>query len=284
MGCLRLTYCKIEPTLKVEYKNLKISSKSCAGSYRYGYQGSEGDDEIKGEGNSYTTFYRQLDPRLGRWWSIDPKASAHESPYVSMGNNPLMYTDNEGDTVRAGRKQDQKVILKLINSRALGVFAFDKNGNLYLKNPKGDKNNFSEYYQKRLVQAINDDDLITVVVMPVIVEPGVRKGELVRGGSKILYDVDEQAGGGVTWSIGGRSDDDQIIYVSGNPNTELFDTQGKPLRDTAADILMHEFLGHAIPDAVGSDTGNAIKNENKARKQLGKGRNQLREADPGHDE
>ncbi|MDC3220607.1 hypothetical protein OAT71_02215 [Flavobacteriales bacterium] len=40
--------------------------------YRYGYQGSEKDDEIAGNGNSYTTFFRQLDPRLGRWFSPDP--------------------------------------------------------------------------------------------------------------------------------------------------------------------------------------------------------------------
>ena len=33
----------------------------------------EKDDEVSGSGNSYTTFYRQLDPRIGRWMSVDPK-------------------------------------------------------------------------------------------------------------------------------------------------------------------------------------------------------------------
>ena len=69
-------------------------------SYRYGFQNQEKDDEIKGGGNSYTTFYRQLDPRVGRWFSLDPKMSAWESPYVSMGNNPILYFDHLGDTVR----------------------------------------------------------------------------------------------------------------------------------------------------------------------------------------
>ncbi|MBU3661407.1 MAG: hypothetical protein FGM14_16185 [Flavobacteriales bacterium] len=68
-------------------------------SYRYGYQGSEKDDEAKGSGNSYTTFFRQLDPRVGRWFSIDPKMSAWESPYVSMGNNPTKNSDPYGDTI-----------------------------------------------------------------------------------------------------------------------------------------------------------------------------------------
>lgn len=57
---------------------------------RYGYQGSEKDDEVKGRGNSYTTEFRQLDPRLGRWLTIDPKGSAWESPYASMGNSPIL--------------------------------------------------------------------------------------------------------------------------------------------------------------------------------------------------
>jgi len=70
-------------------------------SYRYGYQGSEKDDEAKGSGNSYTTFFRQLDPRVGRWFSVDPKLVAGESPYVSMGNNPVYFNDVFGDSIPA---------------------------------------------------------------------------------------------------------------------------------------------------------------------------------------
>lgn len=68
------------------------------GDYRYGYQGSEKDDEIAGEGNSYTTHFRQLDTRIGRWLSVDPEFKAFESPYVYMGNNPIWYNDPLGDT------------------------------------------------------------------------------------------------------------------------------------------------------------------------------------------
>ncbi|NQX99039.1 MAG: hypothetical protein HRT73_14360, partial [Flavobacteriales bacterium] len=34
--------------------------------YRYGFNGMEGDDEVKSEGNSYTTYFRSYDPRLGK--------------------------------------------------------------------------------------------------------------------------------------------------------------------------------------------------------------------------
>ena len=69
-------------------------------SYRYGYQGSEKDDEVKGEAKSYTTQFRQLDPRIGRWLSRDPKVTAFETPYSSMNNNPILYNDIKGDTIR----------------------------------------------------------------------------------------------------------------------------------------------------------------------------------------
>ncbi len=73
--------------------------------YRYGYQGSEKDDEVKGVGNSYTTLFRQLDARLGRWLSLDLKGTASESPYVSMGNNPIWHNDVLGDTIKISHRK-----------------------------------------------------------------------------------------------------------------------------------------------------------------------------------
>lgn len=69
--------------------------------YRYGFNGMERDDEVKGSGNSYTTHFRQYDPRLGRWKSLDPKKEKYPSmsPYSYSANNPVWYVDKQGDTL-----------------------------------------------------------------------------------------------------------------------------------------------------------------------------------------
>ena len=43
--------------------------------FRYGFNDMEQDGEIKGDGNSYDFGARMLDPRLGRWLTIDPLQS-----------------------------------------------------------------------------------------------------------------------------------------------------------------------------------------------------------------
>lgn len=67
--------------------------------YRYGFNGQEKDDEVKGVGNQYTTEFRQYDPRLGRWLAIDPlfRKFPWQSPYVAFDNKPIVLADPNGD-------------------------------------------------------------------------------------------------------------------------------------------------------------------------------------------
>ncbi len=68
--------------------------------YRFAFNGMEKDDEVKnGIGNHYTSAFRQYDPRLARWHTIDPKLTASWSPYSAMSNSPVFFADPDGDTV-----------------------------------------------------------------------------------------------------------------------------------------------------------------------------------------
>jgi RHS repeat-associated protein len=78
--------------------------------YRFGYQGSEKDNEFKGNGNSYTTEFRQLDPRLGRWLSVDPLFEKYswQSPYCAFNNCSILLCDPLGLEAEGGPDDDKK--------------------------------------------------------------------------------------------------------------------------------------------------------------------------------
>ena len=85
----------------VQLSNRTLSKNGVNDFARYGFSGKEADDEIKNEGNSYDFGARMLDPRLGRWLSIDPLARQYPdiSPYVYVVNSPLIYIDPNGEKV-----------------------------------------------------------------------------------------------------------------------------------------------------------------------------------------
>ncbi len=66
--------------------------------YRYGFNGKENDNEVKGEGNQQDYGMRIYDPRLGRFLSVDPIASDFpwNSVYAYAEGDPINYIDLDG--------------------------------------------------------------------------------------------------------------------------------------------------------------------------------------------
>ena len=98
MGCPKLTYRSEFPTLKVAHRDVEILAKSCAGYYRYGFNGQEKDDEVSGSGNRVNFKFRSYDPRIGRFFAVDPLAKTYPmlTPYQFASNSPIMNVDVEG--------------------------------------------------------------------------------------------------------------------------------------------------------------------------------------------
>jgi RHS repeat-associated protein len=68
------------------------------GEYRFGFQEQEKDDEIKGSGNSINFKYRMHDPRLGRFFAVDPLFAKYpyNSTYAFSENSTIAYIELEG--------------------------------------------------------------------------------------------------------------------------------------------------------------------------------------------
>jgi RHS repeat-associated protein len=66
--------------------------------YRYGFNGKENDNEVKGEGNQQDYGMRIYDPRVGRFLSVDPLTKMYPfyTPFQFAGNSPILSLDIDG--------------------------------------------------------------------------------------------------------------------------------------------------------------------------------------------
>lgn len=101
-----------------------------AAGYKFGFNGKEKDDEVKGNGNSYDFGARIYDPRIGRWLSLDPlqQKLPDLTPYNFVADNPLRFTDPDGQFLLDVHQRITKEALKGFQIN----FGFDNNR----KNPQ----------------------------------------------------------------------------------------------------------------------------------------------------
>ena len=66
--------------------------------YRFGFNGKETDNQVKGTGAQYDYGFRIYDSRLGKFLSIDPLFQTYPfyTPYQFSGNNPILFIDVDG--------------------------------------------------------------------------------------------------------------------------------------------------------------------------------------------
>ncbi|MDI9342334.1 MAG: RHS repeat-associated core domain-containing protein, partial [Sediminibacterium sp.] len=101
--------------------------------YRYGFNGKENDNEVKGTGNQVDFGARGYDSRLGRWLSMDVKTAKFPmlTPYSFVANSPLIAVDPDGKDIfvvvqnsKTGKaeivKADVTYILQVMNSTKAG--------------------------------------------------------------------------------------------------------------------------------------------------------------------
>jgi RHS repeat-associated protein len=222
---------------------------------------------------------RWLDNVRMQWTTMDPLCEKYYaiSPYTYCSDDPARFVDKDGKIITIPNEKDRKQILTMVNSRAAGTFGINKQGELYVIKKEG-TSGYSTYYRDRLIQAIGSKDKVNININSLVT---------VSGGKVI--NVDKVAGGGITLTGAIKNSETGKILgkwasvtISGNKNETQKDSNGNTLISESKDILMHELVGHSIPAIVGSDTGNAVDDENKVRAQYPEGQNQQRQRDPDH--
>jgi len=83
----------VKPLQKQESQSEKLVN-----AYRFGFNGKEMDNEVKGVGNQYDYGFRIYDPRIAKFLSVDPlfKEYPWYTPYQFAGNKPIWAIDMDG--------------------------------------------------------------------------------------------------------------------------------------------------------------------------------------------
>ncbi len=93
----------------------------------FGFTGIEKNNEIKGAGNSYSTEFRELDPRIVTWWSVDPLTAKYpsHSPYNYTEGNPIVLTDRTGKGSTSTHTDKDGNVVAVKNDGDKGVYKHD---------------------------------------------------------------------------------------------------------------------------------------------------------------
>ncbi len=138
-----------------------------AGSYRYGFNGKEDDNDITNGGQDYGM--RIYDKRLGRFLSVDPITNQYPSltPYQFASNRPIDGIDQDGlEYLRFDKVADigNNLVTYYHNNGGLGFPVVEYKGNKYynvgthLTNAKGQQ--ITQWVYSPIAPVIKKDDYV----------------------------------------------------------------------------------------------------------------------------
>ncbi|MEO6611666.1 MAG: RHS repeat-associated core domain-containing protein [Chitinophagaceae bacterium] len=114
-------------------------SYSAGNQYRYGFNGKENDNEVKGEGSQQDYGKRIYDPRLGRFLSVDPLTKSYPmlTPYQFASNNPIEAIDLDGLEYLSSSEARIEVVMGRVKLKVENMTRVVRNSiNEYINDPK----------------------------------------------------------------------------------------------------------------------------------------------------
>lgn len=209
--------------------------------YRYGFNGMEKDDEVKGSGNSLDFGARIYDSRLGRWLSVDglAKKYPHLSPYNFVANSPLRFIDPDGNEIvpaeglTANELTRVRTALKLVSEKMPEFYS-------YLNNLKYNPNLNGGTFVSPGQEGYDNEEAFNVVI-----SVGISNIDGIEGKKERL---DAFSSSGETVKVGGSIESDLAgnaklgnagfaIRLGENQEFQAYDEEGNLVPITSAEQL-----------------------------------------------
>ncbi|HMQ97297.1 MAG TPA: hypothetical protein PKC42_04330, partial [Candidatus Nanoperiomorbaceae bacterium] len=251
-----------------------------SGSYRFGFNSQEKDDEVFGAtGTSMTAEFWQYDTRTGRRWNLDPVPVPSMSGYSVLGSNPILHVDPLGDTWDISQNKQSKADAQSLVKKDNQKYMTFTDGHVGL--------NFGDLSKEEIAGLMKADEGLSLVNDLVSSEKKflygatdfalIRDGEGAKAGIP-MYTIDSgviNASEGGKDSAGGHTHRPQAGYdgqvvIHPDANYQEQDASGAVIKKSRAATVFHELAEnyqrthHGIDYQGASGAHNlAIQRENK---------------------
>lgn len=242
--------------------------------YRYGFNGHEKLDEVKGVTGSVVDMGdRWLDTRLGRTAKPDKQAKKYPdiSPYAFAGNNPIYLIDPDGEevTIHGADAEATRAALQKVTSIKLSI---DANGKLAGELPQT-PSTFSKL-DIALLNAIKDENV------SVNLTTTQKEVETSRSNSNLQIGIEVGAFDGNKKLPSGKVVTSQFLNISQAQNEE--DQGGNTVGTNAAHEILESFI--IGKDSPNTTTKGVANREPTATESFLKGHDKAGEIDPNFSE
>jgi RHS repeat-associated protein len=227
-----------------QYGYNNINNSSNAG-LKYKYNGKEFQDEMGI--NLYDYGWRNYDPALGRWMSIDNMSEKYlsTSPYHYAGNNPVVYLDIDGNEFTPIAEEWIRRIISNINTRRTSNNQAIEKANQRIASGRFGWFQSEKSLNKKIERLKNENTELTTTTNEI---------ETLRDSDQV-YDVVSDSNGTERDQIGNSSTINQTTYNSDNNRVQLTISSGTDLG-----LFSHE-LKHMYQFETGQTTLGLTKNK-----------------------
>ncbi len=218
--------------------------------YRFGFNGQERSDNLKGVGKMNTAKFWEYDTRLGRRYNLDPKPNAQLSSYCVFNDNPVKFTDVLGDVVKLDGFSEKKILRILRNginaSKDETPYYFDNNHELQIDKDKASKLTVDQKnILKNIDETVQSDIVFTIKKSA---DSDYIPGAITTGGAPA--NVGGSGGAATFPNLGADKLPDFsgksgiTVFWNGQAATNLFESNGNFVVEPPYSILYHELGGH----------------------------------------